>query len=69
VDTLLIGRKTAKNLIPFWDNVATDPGHKDYDLGKRISELNKVVFSKSISDAPWKNTEMLNGNLKDEITK
>ncbi len=67
VDIILLGRKTAEELIPFWDKVATNPSHSDFALGKRISEIPKLVFSNSISHSQWKNTAVLNGNFKDEI--
>lgn len=69
VDTLVLGRKTANDLIPFWDNVATDPKHEDYSLGKRISELKKIVFTKVLTEAPWRNATVNNGDLKTEIGK
>ncbi len=69
VDIILLGRKTAEELIPFWDEVATNSGNKDFALGKRISEIPKLVFSNSITHPQWKNTAVLNGNFKDEIGK
>ena len=69
VDTILLGRKTAQELIPFWDDVATNPDHSDFVLGKRISELPKVVFSTTKTDYGLKNTTTINGNLKDEVSK
>lgn len=69
VDTILLGRKTAEELIPFWDDVATNPGHKDFALGKRISEIPKLVFSNSVTHNQWKNTSILKGNFNDEIPK
>jgi hypothetical protein len=58
VDVLLLGRKTADELIPFWDKVALNKKHPDYALGKRISEIPKIVFrilQKRISGKmiPW----------------
>ena len=69
VDTLLLGRKTAEELIPFWDKVATNTSHSDFALGKRISELPKVVLSNTITTHNWKNTTVIKGNIKDEILK
>ena len=67
VDTILLGRKTAEELIPFWDQVATNPNHEDLALGRRISETPKFVFSNSLTDNHWKNTDIINGNFNDEI--
>lgn len=69
VDTILLGRKTAQELIPFWDDVATNPDHSDFALGKRISEIPKVVFSSTITQHQLKNATTINGNIKDEVNK
>jgi dihydrofolate reductase len=69
VDTILLGRKTAEELIPFWDEVAENASHKDFALGKRISEIPKIVFSNSITNSQWKNTDVLKGSFKEEISK
>ena len=69
VETILLGRKTAEELIPFWDEVATNPNHDDFALGKRISEIPKLVFSNSATHNQWKNTDVLKGNLNEEIPK
>ncbi len=69
VDALLLGRKTAEELIPFWDKVALNKKHSDYALGKRISELPKIVFSNSVKKNKWQNTTLINGDIKKEIQK
>ena len=69
VDTILLGRKTAEELIPFWDAVASSPDHQDFDLGKRISEIPKLVFSNSVTHNHWKNTDIVSGKFKDEVLK
>ena len=69
VDTILLGRNTAQELIPFWDKVATDSSHADFALGQRISELQKVVFSNTLTEHPWKNTTLISGDMHNEISK
>ena len=69
VDTILLGRKTAEELIPFWDEVSANSTHKDFALGKRISEIPKLVFSNSVGNNQWKNSDLLKGKFNDEITK
>lgn len=69
VDGLLLGRKTANDLIPFWDKVALNEKHKDYALGKRISELPKFVFSNSLKNPKWQNATLISGDLKKEVEK
>jgi dihydrofolate reductase len=67
VDVLLLGRKTADELIPFWDKVALNKKHPDYVLGKRISELPKIVFSNSAKENKWQNATLVKSDIKKEI--
>ncbi|GAB3337763.1 dihydrofolate reductase family protein [Larkinella ripae] len=69
VDAILLGRKTAQELIPFWDQVATDSSHPDFALGQRISELPKVVFSNTLTEHSWKNTTLISGDMHTELSK
>lgn len=69
VDTILLGQNTAQEFIPFWDEVATNESHPDFALGKRISELPKVVFSNTVTHHQWNNTTIIRGNINDEINK
>lgn len=69
VDTLLIGRNTAQDLIPFWDDVATDPDNVDFALGERISALQKIVLSNTLTGHPWKNTSIISGDISKEVMK
>ena len=69
VDVLLLGRKTADELIPFWDKVALNKKHTDYALGKKISELPKIVFSNAAKENKWQNATLVKGNLKKEIQR
>lgn len=68
-DVLLLGRKTADELIPFWDKVALNKKHPDYVLGKRISELPKIVFSNSAKENKWQNATLVKGDIKKEIQR
>lgn len=69
VDALVLGRKTADDLISFWDKIAENKKHSDYLLGKRISALPKFVFTKSMTENKWRNTTLIKGDLKTEIEK
>ncbi|MFT3910890.1 MAG: dihydrofolate reductase family protein [Ferruginibacter sp.] len=69
VDALLLGRKTADELIPFWDTVALNKKHPDYALGKRISELPKFVFSNTAKENKWQNATLIKGDLEKEVKK
>ncbi len=64
-DTLLLGRKTAENIIPFWENTATEnPAHP---FAKKIAAISKTVFSNTLSKPTWNNTTLAKGDLAQEI--
>jgi len=64
-DTLLLGRKTAEGLIPFWENTAEK--NPDHPFAKKIADIPKVVFSKTLDKSTWHNTTLAKGNLAEEI--
>ncbi len=64
-DTLLLGRKTAEELIPFWESTAEkNPAHP---FAKKIDDIQKVVFSRTLDKSIWNNTSLAKGNLAEEI--
>lgn len=69
VDCILLGRKTAESLIPYWGEVTGNPKHSDYKLGKLITDIPKVVFSKKFKTSKWDNTTIVKGDIAEEIKK
>lgn len=64
-DTLLLGRKTADTIINYWENEAEkNPAHP---FAKKIADIPKVVFTKTLNNSVWKNTTLAKGNLAEEI--
>lgn len=68
-DTILIGRKLAIDYIPYWLDVNTKPDDPMYEVGQRIVQAKKIVFTKTLGKSEWENTELAKGNLADEIKK
>ena len=69
VDTILLGRKLAGGFISHWTDVANDPNHPEIEAGKKFTDTPKVVFSKTLRQSAWENTEIASGNLADEINR
>jgi dihydrofolate reductase len=72
VDCIVLGRKLAQGFIPYWATVASDPGHEEFTAGKKFTDTNKVVFTKTLDNAEpstmgWHNTVLAKGDLADEI--
>jgi dihydrofolate reductase len=73
-DTILIGRKLAVDYIPYWQDVNTKPEDPMHEVGKRIVNARKVVFTKTLNStdngvSEWKNTELAKGTIQDEIKR
>jgi dihydrofolate reductase len=49
VDTILLGRKTYQLFVGFWPNATTN---KEI-VAERLNTLPKLVFSNTLSEAPW----------------
>lgn len=65
--TLLLGRKTAETIIPYWDNTAVNnPAHP---FARKIADIPKVVFTKTLGKSIWKNTTLAKGNFTEEINR
>jgi dihydrofolate reductase len=67
VDTIILGRKLAEGFIPHWDNVAKNPNDPDFQGGVKFSTTPKFVFTKTMENSIWDNTETINGELVEEI--
>jgi len=66
-NTLLLGRKTAEGIIPFWEKTAKEnPSHP---FAKKIADISKVVFTKTLEKSIWNNTTLAKGNLAEEIAR
>ena len=69
VDTILMGRKMTDVFISYWSEVMSKPDDPAYAFAKKMIEIPKVVFTKTLSKPEWINTEVAAGDLKDEINK
>lgn len=49
VDTILLGRKTYELFVDYWPTASTD----EEIIADRLNELPKLVFSNTLSEAPW----------------
>jgi dihydrofolate reductase len=69
VDSILLGRKMTEGFISHWSDVMTKPDHPDYTFAKKMIEIPKVVFTKTLNKSEWVNTDIATGDLTDEINK
>ena len=67
--TILLGRKMADGFISYWSDVIKKPNDPWYALGKKMIEIPKVVFTKTLKKSKWINTDIATGDITDEIMK
>ncbi len=64
-DTLLLGRNLADGFINYWEN--TVKNRPDAPYAKKIIDIPKIVFTKTLDKSTWNNTTLAKGNLAEEI--
>lgn len=74
IDCIVMGKSFAAGFIPHWEAVANDPENPERDFGKKMTAVQKIVFSKT--DAPsseelkkWPNAIYSEKSLTEEINK
>ena len=63
VDAILLGRNLAQGFIPNWAAILEEDG------AAKINSTKKYVFTKTITEADWTNTALVNGDFINEIQK
>jgi dihydrofolate reductase len=64
---LLFGRKTYELMKSYWP---TPAAMKDNPVvAEQMNDLPKVVFSRTMNEASWKNTALVKGNIAAEVRK
>ena len=69
VDTIIMGRKMADEFISHWSSRMNKPDDPWNTFAKKMIEIPKIVFTKTLNKSEWPNTEIAKGDLKDEINK
>ena len=63
VDTILLGRKMTDVFISYWSDVMNKPDDPWYVFAKKMIETPKVVFTKTLNESKWINTDIATGDL------
>ncbi len=71
VDTVLFGRVTYQLFESYWPVAHEDPQATRSELAfaDRINAIPKVVFSKTLQQAGWNNTQLVKGDAVKEVMK
>lgn len=63
--TLLLGRKMTDGFVKHWENAVKN--NPDTPFAKKLVDIPKVVFTKTLDKSTWNNTTLAKGNLAEEI--
>jgi dihydrofolate reductase len=69
VDTMIYGRVTYEEFRQFWPTPRANVSGFDPYIIRQLNELPKVVFSKSLENAPWKPSTIVRENPIEVIPK
>jgi len=68
-DTILLGRKMTDGFVNYWTSVLDEPKSLEYSFARKMVDIPKVVFSKTVRESIWANTTVANGDLVEEVEK
>jgi len=57
-DTILLGRKMTDGFINYWTGVLENPESPEYAFARKMIDIPKVVFSRTVNESPWINTTL-----------
>jgi len=71
VDSLLLGRLTYQMFEGYWPNVARDPNAPQgaRQTANELAQMTKIVYSKTLREVTWENTQLINGEMIDAVRK
>ena len=68
-DTILLGRKMTDGFVKYWTSVLDNPQSPEYTFAKKMVDIPKVVFTKTLERSDWANTTLAKGDISDEVNK
>jgi dihydrofolate reductase len=68
-DTILLGRKMTDGFVNYWTSVLDNPESPEYAFARKMVDIPKIVFSKTVKKSNWANTTVANGDVSEEVEK
>ncbi len=68
-DTLLLGRVSYQHLEGFWPTVSESFPEAVQTMAKEVNGMPKLVVSKTLKNLTWENSQLLKGDLIQEVKK
>src|SRR6185503_9935852 len=68
-DTILLGRKMTPGFISYWEHVVAKPESPEQPFAKKMVDMPKVVFSKTIDRIDGQNVRVENRDVVDAVNE
>lgn len=69
-DTILLGRKMTAGFIDYWEDIVNNqPDSDQYPFARKMVEMEKIVFSKTVDRLNGQNVSVENGDLKEAVER
>ena len=62
-DTILLGRKMTEGFIKYWEHVITQPESPEYSFARKMVDIPKIVFSKTLQRVDGQNVRLENRDV------
>jgi dihydrofolate reductase len=69
-DTILMGRKMTGEFVAYWEGVVNNqPESPEYEFAKKMVDMKKIVFSKTIESMHGQNVSVENGDVVNAVNE
>lgn len=68
-DTILMGRKMTEGFVNYWTSVLENPESPEYEFARKMVDIPKIVFTKTLDESPWANTVLAKGDIVEEVNR
>src|SRR5262245_27544526 len=66
-DTILLGRKMTPGFVAYWEGILAKPDGPERPFAKKMVDLEKIVFSRTLSHIDGKNVRVHQGDLVEGV--
>jgi dihydrofolate reductase len=66
-DTILLGRKMTEGFVKYWEHAVTEEDSPEYEFARKMVDMPKVVFSKTVKRIEGRNVRVENGDLVEAV--
>ncbi len=68
-DTILLGRKMTAGFIKYWEQLITQPASPEYSFARKMVDIPKVVFSKTVNHVDGLNVRVENSDINQAVNQ